>query len=140
MIPFLILIVYLSFRDSTNSGQDHLHDTEYCSMSGFLVSCRRTLGQSVFGFQSLNRAYEHSDSNLRKQDCQDSRRFNPSFGLTSIRTEEEIVRGQYLMAFQSLNRAYSHSDGQVALLEVCGAAVSIPQSGLLAFRPFRCRS
>ncbi len=84
--------------------------------------------------------------------------FNPSIGLTSVPTSEKVASGLLTLKFQSLNRAYKRSDGlelyQGKPLDTfqslnraykrsdsgreygAGATctVSIPQSGLQAFR------
>ncbi len=62
------------------------------------------------GFQSLNRAYKRSDH------------------------RRSVVRHLVLRWFQSLNRAYKRSDGRPAHQRPEVNAVSIPQSGLQAFR------
>ncbi len=64
----------------------------------------------VLSFQSLNRAYKRSD---------------PTNDTT------RPLRG---MMFQSLNRAYKRSDNGKVRGLICRSCVSIPQSGLQAFR------
>ncbi len=60
-------------------------------------------------FQSLNRAYKRSDAMI-------------------------VFQGNSVKRFQSLNRAYKRSDTVVEQGLFGACAVSIPQSGLQAFR------
>src|SRR5712692_2240505 len=61
-------------------------------------------------FQSLNRAYKRSDDSVNFASSSDDSSFNPSIGLTSVPTQSEPIPGSMQVA------------------------VSIPQSGLQAFR------
>src|SRR6266849_5888175 len=62
-------------------------------------------------------------------------RFNPSIGLTSVPTYSGALATGAFTLFQSLNRAYKRSDGELVCRGQCHFEVSIPQSGLQAFRP-----
>ncbi len=121
----------------------------------------RNMPPQTWMFQSLNRAYSHSDNPVIGTDVSPKLRFNPSIGLTRIQTQVNGLKGDKWLVFQSLNRAYSHSDGFGAGLppRTCGCfnpsigltriqtifrkcslslnIVSIPQSGLLAFRQIK---
>src|SRR6266849_4616891 len=61
-------------------------------------------------------------------------RFNPSIGLTSVPTYSGALATGAFTLFQSLNRAYKRSDGERVCRGQCHFDVSIPQSGLQAFR------
>src|SRR5216684_2229094 len=61
--------------------------------------------------------------------------FNPSIGLTSVPTFVQGHDAPNIKPFQSLNRAYKRSDELSRIDNNHGHAVSIPQSGLQAFRP-----
>src|SRR2546428_7570891 len=62
--------------------------------------------------------------------------FNPSIGLTSVPTTNDPDRVWCPSLFQSLNRAYKRSDTCAVNDELKASLdVSIPQSGLQAFRP-----
>src|SRR6266852_266762 len=61
--------------------------------------------------------------------------FNPSIGLTSVPTTMTAACCPSPAAFQSLNRAYKRSDQGSEIIAQIDPAVSIPQSGLQAFRP-----
>ncbi len=60
--------------------------------------------------------------------------FNPSIGLTSVPTPLFHAGDKARQLFQSFNRAYKRSDIFRRRWCVAGAVVSIPQSGLQAFR------
>ncbi len=86
-------------------------------------------------FQSLNRAYKRSDLARSEYPLLNSSSFNPSIGLTSVPTWRPIARPRGIYRFQSLNRAYKRSDDDVFVFVCFRREVSIPQSGLQAFRP-----
>ncbi len=86
------------------------------------------------GFQSLNRAYKRSDAMINTEPSTLPGRFNPSIGLTSVPTTLASLAAREQVAFQSLNRAYKRSDGDGQLVCTMQRLVSIPQSGLQAFR------
>ncbi len=113
---------------------------------------------SAHVFQSLNRAYKRSDRfclvistfrtgvSIPQSGLQAFRPrliawrsffsygFNPSIGLTSVPTFSSDSEVLSSIGFQSLNRAYKRSD-EKRLGSSCGLGnVSIPQSGLQAFR------
>src|SRR3989442_588677 len=60
--------------------------------------------------------------------------FNPSIGLTSVPTGPFYTGQTGPLLFQSLNRAYKRSDGIPISAILRSSLVSIPQSGLQAFR------
>ncbi len=85
-------------------------------------------------FQSLNRAYKRSDDPRNRDTDRKEKGFNPSIGLTSVPTFKASRQATKLKQFQSLNRAYKRSDSHHLDEAKAMATVSIPQSGLQAFR------
>ncbi len=110
-------------------------------------------------FQSLVRAYKRSDLYFPGSDDTKTGCFNPSFGLTSVPTTvraidagvsrlfQSLVRAYKrsdhagvqtsvysAQVFQSLVRAYKRSDSTVLRQQERMLQVSIPRSGLQAFR------
>ncbi len=85
-------------------------------------------------FQSLNRAYKRSDEGAWTVQVQELKCFNPSIGLTSVPTRCHPGECYAEGMFQSLNRAYKRSDLTGNAEMIGSSQVSIPQSGLQAFR------
>ncbi len=92
-------------------------------------------------FQSLNRAYKRSDEDDSL--CRAKKASFQSLNRAYKRSDKsEKKRHRVAGGFQSLNRAYKRSDAtkKFRLMKYC--IVSIPQSGLQAFRlvlvSFRC--
>src|SRR6266849_5178460 len=81
-------------------------------LQAFRPASSTTARTSLASFQSLNRAYKRSDNRHYPRHRGNERRFNPSIGLTSVPT----YKG---------SRAYKVE-----------TVVSIPQSGLQAFRRY----
>jgi len=86
-------------------------------------------------FQSLNRAYKRSDCSEVAASLRPQSGFNPSIGLTSVPTLKRRT-------FGFLDRGFNPSIGLTSVPTLQGwrslpglTSVSIPQSGLQAFRP-----
>ncbi len=111
-----------------------------------------------FEFQSLVRAYKRSDNDLLATNTLCRCCFNPSFGLTSVPTPSACSMKRNIIKFQSLVRAYKRSDSDFTIIcssfemfqslvraykrsdsvfdrsNIASPSVSIPRSGLQAFR------
>src|SRR5712692_7322437 len=121
-------------QDGGGAGATHLVSIPQSGLQAFRRPCTKQERKIMRMFQSLNRAYKRSDFKNHHWIHSHWKGFNPSIGLTSVPTTSYSFLPAYERGF---NPSIGLTSVPTIILVISGIGeyiVSIPQSGLQAFR------